>query len=100
MADMLPAILLWPRQSDECRPEQQLHGGLAAHRAADTQTKGHSVDLRSLVCAGNRRHHQHRAENHSRLRRISRENFIRCNIPRPAIPSSRAAFNNCCRRCR
>ena len=38
---------------------------------ANAQAQSHPLDLRSLVCAGNRRHDQHLAEDNSRFRRLS-----------------------------
>src|SRR5689334_5104210 len=67
----LAGDLLRPWQPDERDPDEPVYGGVAAYRTAVASTACDPLDLRSLVRARDRRHHQHRAENHPRLRRIS-----------------------------
>ena len=51
----------------------------------NAQAQSHPLDLRSLVCAGNRRHDQHLTEDNSRFRRLSPRLF-RVQYPAPGDP--------------
>ena len=56
------------------------------HRTDNTQTQGHSVYFRSLVCFRNQGDHCHFAENHSRFRRVSAR-IVSVQYPAPGDPA-------------
>ncbi len=89
MAEIMPAIFFGHGNPMNAVLNNSYTEGWRRIGRTDTQTKGHSVDLRSLVCAGNSRHHQRRAKNHSRFRRLSAR-ALSSAIPCARRPGARA----------